>query len=234
MSGLQEAGYVRTRHGSARHGSARHGSARHGSAETSAAHPDVRIGVIGAGRIGKIHAENLTQRVRGAYVRTRTSSSLSPTRGWRLPGNSPAACTSPAPWRTTGPCWPIRRSRPWSSVPPPIRMRRSSRRPPRFASTSFARSPLPATCPGLTRPWMSSLQRASSYRSGSTAGLTRAFCQLRRPHMSRRRAELANAACARWWPRARSASPTSCTLPAATRSHHPSRMSASPAACSWT
>ena len=58
MSGLQEAGYVRTRHT----------SARHGSAETSAAHPDVRIGVIGAGRIGKIHAENLTQRVRGTQV----------------------------------------------------------------------------------------------------------------------------------------------------------------------
>ena len=58
MSGLQEAGHVRTRHS----------SARHSSAETSAAHPDVRIGVIGAGRIGKIHAANLTQRVDGTQV----------------------------------------------------------------------------------------------------------------------------------------------------------------------
>ncbi len=71
----------------------------------------IRVGIIGAGRIGKIHAESIATRIPNAELAAIATSIF------RRPRQRPPVFGRPLPWRITGPSWRIRLLRPLSFLP---------------------------------------------------------------------------------------------------------------------
>ena len=127
----------------------------------------LNIGIIGAGRIGKVHAETLAFRLPEANpaVIADVNPNAAARRGGTLrhpAGGRERRRNSRRPRHQT----------PSSSARPPTRTPTSSSRPPAPASTSSARSPSTTAWPRSTRRWPPSRRPASSSRSASTAAST--------------------------------------------------------------
>jgi len=162
---------------------------------------NIRFGVIGAGRIGKIHAANLTMQVQGAEVATIADI------------DRPAAEETAARLHI-----PVVVSDYHAILDDPSigavaicsstdTHAASSSKQPRPASTSSARNRSTTTWRGSTRRWRPRKRRPLSCRLASTAASTRT-----------------SPTSVRWWQTAGSAICTSCASPAAIRLHRRSRI----------
>ena len=136
----------------------------------------VRFGVIGAGRVGQLHTENLAH-----YIpRERRSWSL-PTSTQRLHGRRRRVLAFRRPASMPRKSLPVTRSTPLPSVPARRRTRRLSSRRHELASMFSAKSQSRWICPRSIGHWRRWPRAASNCRSVSTGALipTSAACAMR-------------------------------------------------------